>query len=319
MLVALEDLISWTQNVLRGEANEARRLGKIVDARGLREVALDLVDREGVYDLATFCARYPEDSPLALELAFRVIRTSYLTAAVFPRFVGVDVDMSDQLLLVMGIVLDPWRFGGQLVTVNAVTDYAERMQKLGGRQAVCESLMRIVEARVSNLADVGYPSAKSLLFRHIGVVVALEAALVVFDDGNMRPEELAAIELLRNSRAWAFSRFLAKACYVDEGNNMAAASRVMQMLHEAVGIVVEEECQDIRPEPLARDLVKLFPGMQERSGVLACLAMVVAAGHGVTSNGEEFLHLMGEALEIPQETTCLIVERARQEQSPVEA
>ena len=301
MSLALEEFTDWVQRSLEDEVEAVMRQAQGVPESEMRPMALHFSNYNMDNDISDFRANWPDCSERAFRLAYGMLKTSLLTAAMFPSFASQRADMGRSLLLTLGVSLDPWSFGGALVSPNERRPLKVVMDSLGGRSAVAERVEAILEDRVRALNYLPSKVHRQMkyVYRYLVFTTALEVSMVIYNDGVMYPEEFAEIETLNVRRGWAVSRFMALYNWLDEVN-VAEYSQTMGLLQEALGIVAQEEEEELLGiDPTARDIIMLFPTVQERLAILACLVVVLYSKGSLNDDDRELCHLLGHAIDIP--------------------
>lgn len=316
----LEDLIDWTLDVLADETARARDEAARVPAGEVRSLAFRLSDSS---DETPALLRFLEARPgtvraegrpglsrEAAALAFHVLRTSLLTEACHRAPAEPLGDRTARLLLLLGLVLEPWRFGGEIVTEGPAEAPGAVLERMGGRALVVRRLQEMLEHRTRPLTRLPHPSARHGSFRFLTVAAATEAALAMYDDGAVRPEELAEVERLRSERGRAVLRLLSMASRAD-GSVGREENRTIRVLQECLGIP-EEEGAWAGPDPTAAELRELFPTPEERGGLVAGLAAVIAADGSVEPQEETMVRMVGLGLGVPAPRVEELLRRARE-------
>ncbi len=299
MSLALEEFTDWVQRSLDDKVDEIMRRSANMSPGDIRTLVFHYLDEDDDVDLEPFLQKWPDVSEHAFRLAFGLVKTAYLTAAMFPVFSTLRADMGRSLLLTMAVSLDPWRFGGQLVSANDSKTIKAVVESLGGRSEIAEAVMGLLEDRVRPLHTMALTKALRLVYRYVVFVPALEAGIAIYNDGIMYPEEFAQIELLQAERGWAVTRFMAKYNWLDD-DNAEKYSQTMVLLQECLGLsAYDEESEFVGQDPSAKDIILLFPTLQERIGLLACLITVLRSAGTLSRQAVEMCYLMGQAIEVP--------------------
>lgn len=301
MSEAVSAIIQFVQGRLAKESMAVAMLAEKIPANERAGFIMGRLESCLTPDCQELLEQYPEITREAANLAASMVAVACLTAAAFPSFAQMGQQMSNYLLVALGLVLDPWRFGGQLVTDGEVKPVQTVLDSLGGSQEVQRSLLRLLLVRGEALAQLVRVSNRPLVVPYAAVLSAVEAAMVLFDDGVMRPEEFYRIEKLREERSWAFRRFLAMANLVCPSID-EPMGQVQCCLLNSLGILADDDSIDTeRDDPTAADIVELFPLPAERVWLVTCLALVLTASGPCNLRQEQFFYPIAAALGIGSE------------------
>lgn len=309
-----EELLEWCLEALGEERAQAHEESEGMEPRscafrwsqaesespGMRRFLVDLpgVRREsGV-----------ESLPLeAAWLGFRILRAALLASACVSRVEESREDLGDRLMLLTGLVLDPVGFRSLLVSEGEPLPPRDLVERLGGRTELARLLEKLLQDRTRPLLRLPRASAGRGSFEYLTVAAAAEAALALFDDRVLRPEEMEALEKALSARGTAVLRLLTMAGRAD-GRMDKDEDRAIRVIGECLGI--EEEESD-SPDPTAEDLRRLFPTEEERAGLVSGLATVIAADGEVDRREELMCRVVASALGLSAARVDELLERAR--------